>query len=67
MPRLAILDPALVIKLIQSQPAVYKLDGQDKLRISKNLPDTSSRIKVLTDLFDFIAVKDTSKKLKVES
>jgi len=31
------------------------------------LPDTSSRIKVLHELLDFIAVKDTSKKLKVES
>jgi transcription-repair coupling factor (superfamily II helicase) len=53
-------DPARVIKLIQSQPAVYKLDGSSKLRLLKTLPDTASRIKVLHDLFDFIAARDAA-------
>jgi len=61
------IDPARVIKLIQSQPAVYKLDGQSKLKILKDLPDTSSRIKVLHELLDFIAVKDTSNKQQATS
>ncbi|MBF8268871.1 MAG: transcription-repair coupling factor [Gammaproteobacteria bacterium] len=50
------IDPVRVIKLIQSQPAVYKLDGQSKLKILKDLPDTPSRIKVLHELLDFIAI-----------
>jgi len=53
-------DPSRVLKLIQKLPAVYKLDGQSKLRIMKDLPDTASRIKVLQELFDFITVRDAA-------
>jgi len=38
------LDPLRVIKLIQTQPKVYALDGQDKLRIRVELPGAAERI-----------------------
>lgn len=38
-------DPRAIIKLIQSLPRVYKLDGQDKLRITLDLPGATERIR----------------------
>ena len=38
------IDPMNVIKLIQSQPKVYSLDGQDKLKIRMELPGTAERL-----------------------
>jgi transcription-repair coupling factor (superfamily II helicase) len=38
-------DPMLIIKLIQQLPRVYKLDGQDKLRITLDLPGATERIR----------------------
>ncbi|HEX3897338.1 MAG TPA: transcription-repair coupling factor [Rudaea sp.] len=37
-------DPATVIKLIQTQPKVYSLDGQDKLRVKLELPGAAERL-----------------------
>jgi len=39
------IDPMAIIKLIQRLPRVYKLDGQDKLRITLDLPGASERIR----------------------
>ncbi|MGB5062608.1 MAG: TRCF domain-containing protein, partial [Candidatus Competibacter sp.] len=36
-------DSAKLVQLIQSQPRVYKLDGKDKLRFVKELPDAEAR------------------------
>jgi len=38
------IDPLRVIKLIQAQPKVYALDGQDKLRIKLELPGAAERL-----------------------
>ncbi len=38
-------DPMAIIKLIQSQPRIYKLDGQDKLKVILDLPGASERIR----------------------
>ena len=51
------IDPVRIIQLIQSDPSRYKLDGQDKLRISKDLPDAESRLQILEYLFNEIALK----------
>jgi transcription-repair coupling factor (superfamily II helicase) len=37
-------DPATVIKLIQTQPKVYSLDGQDKMRVKLELPGAAERL-----------------------
>ena len=38
-------NPMAIIKLIQSLPRVYKLDGQDKLKITLNLPGAKERLR----------------------
>ncbi|HET6551994.1 MAG TPA: transcription-repair coupling factor [Dyella sp.] len=38
-------EPMAIIRLIQSQPRVYKLDGQDKLKVNLELPGASERIR----------------------
>jgi transcription-repair coupling factor (superfamily II helicase) len=37
------IDPMKIIQLIQTKAKTYKIDGQDKLRIISDLPDTESR------------------------
>jgi transcription-repair coupling factor (superfamily II helicase) len=39
-----------IIKLIQSQPRVYKLDGQDKLKVILDLSGASERIRAAQEL-----------------
>ena len=40
------IEPLTVIKLIQSQPKTYALDGQDKLKIRMELPGAAERLGV---------------------
>jgi len=37
-------DPMAIIRLIQGQPKLYKMEGPDKLRMALDLPDASSRV-----------------------
>ncbi|HTM28033.1 MAG TPA: transcription-repair coupling factor [Rhodanobacter sp.] len=39
------IDPMAIIKLIQQLPRVYKLDGQDKLKVILDLPGATERIR----------------------
>ncbi|MFC4764583.1 transcription-repair coupling factor [Dyella koreensis] len=43
-------EPMAIIRLIQSQPRVYKLDGQDKLRVILELPGASERIRAAQEV-----------------
>ncbi|HHS84355.1 MAG TPA: hypothetical protein ENK38_05435, partial [Gammaproteobacteria bacterium] len=47
-------DPVKIIQLIQQQPQRYKLDGQDKLRITQNLADREQRIQAVRKLLDML-------------
>lgn len=49
------IDPMKIIKLIQSQPNTYKLDGNDKLRLLKPIIDVEFRIKALEELFEYLS------------
>jgi len=44
------IDPMTIINLIQRQPRVYKLDGQDKLKIILDLPGASERVRSAEEL-----------------
>ncbi len=46
------IEPMTIIKLIQSHPAAYKLDGQDKLRFIGNMIEAADRILALDQLLD---------------
>ncbi|MEO5572909.1 MAG: transcription-repair coupling factor [Gammaproteobacteria bacterium] len=49
------IDPLKIIKLIQTQPKIYKLDGQHKLRLTMDLPDTAARLAMLEALLTQLA------------
>ncbi len=53
-------DPNRIIKLIQAEPQTYKLDGQDKLRINKELPHSHDRFTTLDNLLNEIATRDAA-------
>jgi transcription-repair coupling factor (superfamily II helicase) len=48
-------DPAKLVRLIQHSHAVYKLDGKDKLRFIKELPDAETRAVEVERLLEGIA------------
>jgi len=43
-------DPMTIIKLVQRLPRVYKLEGQDKLRVTLELPGAIERIRSAQDV-----------------
>lgn len=53
-------DPESVIRLIQSRPADFRLDGQDKLRILRELPEPEHRFEVLQELLEHITVSEAA-------
>jgi transcription-repair coupling factor (superfamily II helicase) len=44
------IEPMAIIRLIQGQPRVYKLDGQDKLKVNLELPGASERIRAAQEV-----------------
>src|SRR5699024_6655913 len=44
------INPAALITLIQTQPRVYKLDGQEKLRISGEFDEPAERLEAARGL-----------------
>ncbi len=49
------LDPMTIIKLIQTQPRTYALDGQDKLKIKMELPGAAERISTASRLIELLS------------
>ena len=43
-------EPIRIIKMIQAQPRVYALDGQDRLRFKMPLEGTAERLRAANDL-----------------
>ena len=49
------IDPMTVINLIQKQPNIYKMDGTDKLRFTKTMPELESRCQSINTLLDILS------------
>lgn len=49
-------DPMLIIKLIQSNPAVYRMAGASKLKFVKANEDTQQRFTLITNILNDLAV-----------
>lgn len=49
------IDLAKLLQLIQQQPKIYKLEGQDKLRICKALEDMEERMETVKSLLEELA------------
>jgi transcription-repair coupling factor (superfamily II helicase) len=50
-------EPMVVIKLIQLQPRVYALDGQDKLKVRLDLPGAAERQRAARDLLALLGAR----------
>ncbi|MBU6416990.1 MAG: transcription-repair coupling factor, partial [Xanthomonadaceae bacterium] len=50
-------DPVTVIRLIQTRPRIYRLDGQDKLRVSLELPGPADRLRAAGELLETLSAK----------
>lgn len=46
------IDPGAIIRLLQSSPKLYRLDGPTRLRITADLPDAEARLKAVQRLID---------------
>ncbi|MFV2056522.1 MAG: transcription-repair coupling factor [Thiohalomonadales bacterium] len=54
------IEPIRIIQLIQSQPQKYKLDGQDKLTITKDMPTIEDRMNTLREVIKVLTDCDVS-------
>ncbi|HID48185.1 MAG TPA: transcription-repair coupling factor, partial [Chromatiales bacterium] len=54
------IDPMRIIQLIQSQSRIYRLDGNNKLRIQLDLPDADSRFHLLENLLEELGRKEAA-------
>jgi transcription-repair coupling factor (superfamily II helicase) len=54
------IDPTAVIRLIQTQTKTYKLDGQDKLRFTMDLPEREQRFQAVEKLLELLAIKQAA-------
>ncbi|HEY7840496.1 MAG TPA: transcription-repair coupling factor, partial [Gammaproteobacteria bacterium] len=54
------IDPARIVRLVQSRPQTFRFDGRDRLRITLDLEDGPARIAALHDLLDEIAARDAA-------
>ncbi len=50
-------DPLQIVKLVQSQPRVYKLEGANQLKFTMDLEATEKRIQGIMDLLDYLTPK----------
>ena len=50
-------DPGSVIRLVQSEPARFRLDGTERLRLSGDFPDAASRVDAVRRLLDSLDVR----------
>ncbi len=50
-------DPAKVIQLIQKEPARYRLEGGDRIRLLMDLPDAEARVRALSTVLDRLGAR----------
>jgi transcription-repair coupling factor (superfamily II helicase) len=50
-------DPLQIVKLVQSQPRIYKLEGANQLKFTLDLEATEKRIQAAVDLLEYLTPK----------
>ena len=53
-------DPSCIVRLVQTKPAVFRLDGANKLRMSMSLPNEGQRLAALGSLLDELRSRDAA-------
>ncbi len=49
------IDPAHILRLIQTRPTEYKLDGVDRIRFIREMPESNERIEMVSVILDEIS------------
>ncbi|MFT6154801.1 MAG: transcription-repair coupling factor (superfamily II helicase) [Bermanella sp.] len=49
------IDPYTMIRLVQTKPASYKLEGANTLKFIFDMPDAESRFKTISDTLDLLS------------
>jgi transcription-repair coupling factor (superfamily II helicase) len=49
-------NPATIIRMVQTRPRTYRFDGQDKLRIALELPEPGDRLRAAGELLESLSV-----------
>jgi transcription-repair coupling factor (superfamily II helicase) len=59
------IEPAAVLRLMQSAPRLYRLDGPNRIRLLADMPDVEARLKAVGAFLDGLAVQPTGKSAKM--
>jgi transcription-repair coupling factor (superfamily II helicase) len=54
------IDPASVITLLQSAPKTYRLDGPERIRVSRDMPDANSRLEMIAQVLNALKSTESS-------
>jgi transcription-repair coupling factor (superfamily II helicase) len=55
-----VVEPAAVLRMIQSSPRLYRLDGPNRIRLLADMPDAAIRLKLLGGFLDSLSGKPAS-------
>ncbi len=55
-----LIDPACVIRLVQKEPARFRLDGPDKLRFSGDYPDAAGKIAAIEGILSDFKLQEAA-------
>ncbi|MDZ7669921.1 MAG: TRCF domain-containing protein [Gammaproteobacteria bacterium] len=55
-------DPGLIVSLVQTESATFRLEGATGLRITRNLPEFDARLEFATQLLDRLAATSGSRR-----
>ncbi len=54
------IDASVLVQLIQGSPASYRLEGQEQLRIRRDLPDAAQRFALVRELLENLRVREAA-------
>ncbi|MEX0731122.1 MAG: transcription-repair coupling factor [Aquisalimonadaceae bacterium] len=54
------IDPGALVQLVQGSPAGYRLEGQERLRIKRELADSEQRFALVAELLDNLRIRDAA-------
>jgi len=54
------IDPGALVQLVQGSPSTYRLEGQERLRIRRDLPEPEDRFRLVTELLDRLRLREAA-------
>ncbi|MCK8516447.1 transcription-repair coupling factor [Methylonatrum kenyense] len=53
-------DPGALVQLVQGSPASFRLEGQERLKVERELPDADQRFALARELIDALRLKEAA-------